>query len=84
MTIAEALPDLAPEIALLTLHRLISTLPLATADTAVDRAEREAEAIAALASLPRHRNRGPSRGLRRRHRRPRHGLPTPRDGGWRR
>ena len=49
MTIAEALPDLAPEIARLTLHRLISTLPLPTTDTAVDRAEREAEAIAALA-----------------------------------
>ena len=51
MTITEALPDLAPEIARLTLHRLISTLPLPVADTEVDRAEREAEAIAALASL---------------------------------
>ena len=51
MTIVEALPDLAPEIARLTLHRLISTLPRATTDTDVDRAEREAEAIAALASL---------------------------------
>ena len=51
MTIAEALPDLAPEIARLTLHRLISTLPRASTDTAMDCAEREAEAIAALGSL---------------------------------
>jgi hypothetical protein len=51
MTITEALPDLAAEIARLTLHRLMSTLPPPVADTAADRAEREAEAIGALASL---------------------------------
>jgi hypothetical protein len=51
MTVAEALPDLPPEIARLTLHRLISTLPRATTDTPADCAEREAEAIAALGSL---------------------------------
>ena len=51
MTIAEALPDLAPEIARLTLQRLLATLPRLSTDSAVDRAEREAEAIAALRSL---------------------------------